>query len=264
MKIAFFDIDGTLTSEIDGSVPASARDAIRRARECGNLMFLNTGRCFQNVEPRFREVGFDGYVCGCGTHIVIGDESPLYVTQPADRIHKIIDVARQAQVDLLLESRYMVMFDYSHPLTHPVAIKQDKSFKAKGYPMNINIDAPSFNCDKFVFWYENQDQLAQVRTVSDEWFDCIDRSETFKEFVPKGYSKATGIQYVLDYYNLTPDDAYAFGDSNNDLPMLEYVPHSVAMGNSDPAELMNKVSYVTAKASEDGIAKALEHLGFFE
>ena len=48
-KIAFFDIDGTLTSEIDGEIPASAIDAIRAARAAGHLMFINTGRCFQNV-----------------------------------------------------------------------------------------------------------------------------------------------------------------------------------------------------------------------
>ena len=53
-KIAFFDIDGTLTSEIDGSIPVSAIEAIRAARANGNLMFINTGRCFQNVEERFR------------------------------------------------------------------------------------------------------------------------------------------------------------------------------------------------------------------
>ena len=42
-KIAFFDIDGTLTSEIDGSIPESAVYAIRAARANGNLMFINTG-----------------------------------------------------------------------------------------------------------------------------------------------------------------------------------------------------------------------------
>ena len=39
-KIAFFDVDGTLTSEIDGSIPQSAIDAIREARAAGNLMFI--------------------------------------------------------------------------------------------------------------------------------------------------------------------------------------------------------------------------------
>ena len=35
-KIAFFDIDGTLTSEIDGSLPESVIHAIRRARTFGH------------------------------------------------------------------------------------------------------------------------------------------------------------------------------------------------------------------------------------
>ena len=68
-KIAFFDIDGTLTSEIDGSVPADAASAIRQARNNGHLMFINTGRCMQNVEERYAKLtgrgiggGIDRYV----------------------------------------------------------------------------------------------------------------------------------------------------------------------------------------------------------
>ncbi|MFQ8776499.1 MAG: HAD hydrolase family protein [Roseburia sp.] len=75
-------------------------------------------------------------------------------------------------------------------------------------------------------------------------------------------AKATGIQYVLDHYGLRKEDAYVFGDSNNDLPMLTYIPNSVAMGNASPASLFDEVSYVTKKASEDGISVALEHFGF--
>lgn len=66
-------------------------------------------------------------------------------------------------------------------------------------------------------WYQTPDQLEEFRKVSDPYFTCIDRGGTFREFVPIGYSKATGIQYVLDYYHLDLDAAYAIGDSNNDL-----------------------------------------------
>ena len=58
------------------------------------------------------------------------------------------------------------------------------------------------------------------------------------------------------------ENAYAFGDSNNDLPMLLCVPNSVAMGNSLPTSLFDQVSYVTTKSSEDGIKIALEQFGF--
>ena len=68
-KIAFFDIDGTLTSELDGSVLPSTKNAIKKARNNGHIMFINTGRCMQNVEKRFLEIGFDGIISGCGTNI---------------------------------------------------------------------------------------------------------------------------------------------------------------------------------------------------
>ena len=105
-KIAFFDIDGTLTSEIDGSVPADAASAIRQARNNGHLMFINTGRCMQNVEERFREVGFDGYCCGCGTNIYCTKDNTLqeilYVQQNHSIVAEILDEARNC---LLYTSR---------------------------------------------------------------------------------------------------------------------------------------------------------------
>ena len=55
-----------------------------------------------------------------------------------------------------------------------------------------------------------RDSLASFRRVSDRYFECIDRGGDFREFVPLGYSKATGIQTILDYYGLSLEDAYAF------------------------------------------------------
>lgn len=263
-KIAFFDIDGTLTSEIDGSIPESARDAIRLARAKGNLMFINTGRCFQNVEKRFRDVGFDGYICGCGTNIYCDGKDVLYSPRTHEVIMKILKIARETDIDILFESRAQVCFDLSRPLKHPSAIRQYNAFVDRNYKMPEDLDHPNFFCDKFVIWYEKEDQLSAFRKVSDPYFECIDRGGTFREFIPLGYSKATGIQFVLDHYQLSKDVAYAFGDSNNDLSMLSYLPNSVAMGNASPASLFDQVSFVTKKASEGGIAHALSQLGFLD
>lgn len=261
-KIAFFDIDGTLTSEVDGAVPKSAARAIRAARENGNLMFINTGRCFQNVEQRFREVGFDGYVCGCGTNIYCGGKEILSVSQPPSVIAEIVACARKTGVDLLTESRDAVAFDLSRPLSHPDARRQYQAFLDRGYTMPRNLLAPGFRMDKFVLWFLAPEQLAAFRKVSDRYFTCIDRGGNFREFVPHGYSKATGLHHVLDYYGIPLADAYAFGDSNNDLPMLSCVQNSIAMGNAKPESLKEQVSYVTANAGADGILQALSHFGF--
>ncbi len=262
-KIAFFDIDGTLTSEKNGSIPDSAVTAIRAARAQGNLMFINTGRCFQNVEERFRSIGFDGYVCGCGTNIYYDNQELLYVGQTHDITLQILKQARKASVDILFESKIEVVFDMTRPLQHPDARRQYYSFKSKHYDMSHEPESEDFACDKFVIWYKDEEQLKEFRKVSDLYFECIDRGGTFREFVPYHYSKATGIQFLLDYFDISKENAYAFGDSNNDLSMLTFVPNSVAMGNSDPKSLFERVSHVTANASEDGIEKALKHFSFY-
>ena len=128
-KIAFFDIDGTLTSEIDGSIPQSAITAIRKARANGNLMFLNTGRCIQNVEPRFQEVGFDGFVCGCGTDIYCGGKNLLHVTQSHEITMELLKAARDTNVDIVFESSTAVAYDPVRPVIHPDAVAQYDAFR---------------------------------------------------------------------------------------------------------------------------------------
>ena len=259
-KIAFFDIDGTLTSEIDGSIPPTTVSAIRRARANGHLMFINTGRCFQNVEQRFRDIGFDGYVCGCGTNIYCDGEEIFHKSQTHEVTMKLLTAARTINIDILFESKKELAFDLSRPFIHPDIRNEYHACLKRNYVMPTNLENPDFACDKFVIWYQTPEQLTAFRQVSDQYFDCIDRNGHFREFVPKGYSKATGIQKVLDYYHIDKENAYAFGDSNNDLTMLTYLPNSIAMGNARPVSLLDRVSYVTDKSSENGIENALKFI----
>ena len=120
-KIAFFDIDGTLTSEIDGSVPKSAIVAIQKARQKGNLMFINTGRCFQNLEDRFKEIGFDGYVCGCGTNIYYNDKELMHIYQSHEITMQILAQARKTNVDIFFESKTEIAGDLSRPIQNKEA-----------------------------------------------------------------------------------------------------------------------------------------------
>ena len=68
-KILFFDIDGTLWT-MDGHIPESTREAIRKVRENGHLVFINSGRTRGYIrDPKLFSLGLDGIVSGCGTMI---------------------------------------------------------------------------------------------------------------------------------------------------------------------------------------------------
>ncbi len=93
--------------------------------------------------------------------------------------------------------------------------------------------------------------------------------------IQKGYSKATGIRFLCEYLGKSIEDCYVFGDSENDRAMLEAVPNSIAMGNSQESikstcsiamgnsqeSIKSTCSYVTADIEEDGIYKAMKHFG---
>ena len=73
-SILFFDIDGTLLSEITRQIPNSAAEALQRAKKAGHMLFINTGRTVCSIPTEIRRLPFDGYLCGCGTCLVYHDE----------------------------------------------------------------------------------------------------------------------------------------------------------------------------------------------
>ena len=60
----FFDIDGTVLSEITKEIPASTVDALKRAHDAGHFLFINTGRTYCSVPVELKKLPFDGYLCG--------------------------------------------------------------------------------------------------------------------------------------------------------------------------------------------------------
>ena len=79
------------------------------------------------------------------------------------------------------------------------------------------------------------------------------------DIIPKQGGKQIGIQRVLDAYHISNEEAIAFGDGENDIPMLKMVGCGIAMGNA--SNLVKEVAdHVTDVVQKDGILKALKIL----
>ncbi|MDT5258057.1 MAG: hypothetical protein QOD10_3137, partial [Mycobacterium sp.] len=77
------------------------------------------------------------------------------------------------------------------------------------------------------------------------------------EIVPLGISKASGVQEIAGPLGITSDEVVAFGDMPNDIPMLLWAGHGVAMGNAHP-DVLSAADEVTAPNSDDGVGRVLE------
>ena len=79
------------------------------------------------------------------------------------------------------------------------------------------------------------------------------------ELINRKYDKGKGVRIVAEHYGMDIADTIGFGDSMNDLEMIETVGCSVCMANGSPA-LQAKSDLVCPAVEEDGLYKAFEQL----
>lgn len=261
-KIIFFDIDGTLMEDSASHfVPDSTREALRLAREAGHLLYVNTGRPLCNVDADVRELGFDGYICGCGTYIECGGRELFYYTNPEALCKETADLIRRTGCSPLFERRDAFFFD-PKARELPFITMLRNTFRMQEKNVWRSASDEDFGFDKFVIAYDAQSDLEAFKEGIAPNFAFIDRGAGFAEMVPLACSKKTGMEFVLQYHKLQKADAYAIGDSLNDLPMFEGAGTSIAMGNGEM--LIPYADHVTADLWHDGIYQAMEHFGFFQ
>lgn len=258
-SIIFFDIDGTLVTEDERAIiPDSTREAIKKTREKGNITFINSGRTAFNISPRVKELGFDGYICGCGTYIEYSGDVILSSTIEKKKCREIAELMRECNVTPVYEHSEGYFFDDKAPMTDGLKYFMEV-FVDSGIDVTGRVEDNNFGFDKFVIWVNPKSDMEKFRKEIGKDFSIIDRGDGFFENVPLGFSKATGIQHILNKLNIPMANAYAIGDSANDLPMLEAVPNSIAMGGAEV--IYPYVSYITTPIEENGIANALSHFG---
>ena len=98
-----------------------------------------------------------------------------------------------------------------------------------------------------------QKDLAPDFSVTDMSFKQTERNSG--EIGIAGINKATGMQAYLSHVGQTKEDAIAFGDSANDMEMIDFAACGVAMGNAIEA-LKERADMVADAVDSDGIYKA--------
>lgn len=80
----------------------------------------------------------------------------------------------------------------------------------------------------------------------------------FLEITHREATKGRALKFLAERKNLSSSQIIAFGDSYNDIDMLQYAGMGVAMGNAPP-DVQKAADFVAAASSEDGVALFLEN-----
>lgn len=255
-KLLFFDVDGTLFNS-DKKLPQSAKDALLAARANGYEIAIATGRAPFMIQSILEELDIDTYVTFNGQYVV--DKGEVIFTDgiPNVRLKDIISFgqSRNHPVVFLDDSRMIAA------VAEDVRIGESLATLRYPYPQ---IDAN---------YYEQQSVYQTLLYITEDEQPLYE--ETFPDvsfvrwhpyscdMLPKGGSKARGIEKLLAHRGCTLEDVFAFGDGLNDIEMLQAVGTGVAMGNAH-TEVKAVADVVIGHVDEDGLAKGMQQLGLIK
>ena len=252
-KILFFDVDGTLYRG-DCKVPASAAKAICESAEAGNKIIICTGRNDSMIPEEVRALPYHGIIGGCGTYIEVEGKVLTDAAVEGDDCKDIMKALRECECGYYVDNPDYFYFDKTHM---PQRLLNYIPEMERKYPGRLKyIEELPDKLAKITGYPTDKTNLARLKEAVSKYFDVLIHKEyEYIELILKGYSKGTGVSDVLKYYGANREDSYGFGDSANDIPMLEAVGHPVVMG--DAPEEMKARYRATDSIYKDGLAKAI-------
>lgn len=254
-KALFLDIDGTLLSFKTHTIPASAVDAIKAAKEKGVEIYISTGRppaLINNIDA-IRPI-IDGYItingayCFAGNHVIscspIPDQDVETVLRESDERHFPC---------IFVGEKEVIMHNATDKANYLFRDMLDIKNYRTDIPIENVLKQPVLQLTPFLTEREEKEMLPRVPGIeSCRWYPA------FVDFTAKGINKATGLREIASFRGFDISETMAFGDGGNDLSIIEASGIGVAMGNANEI-LKEHADYITTSVDNNGIANALRH-----
>ncbi|MBI2302119.1 MAG: HAD family phosphatase [Armatimonadetes bacterium] len=241
-----FDLDGTLLNAAKQITPRTLA-AVRALVDAGVIVVVASGRMYRSsIKPQALELGLDTPVIAYNGALIMDprDDTVLFERPvPPELARPVIDYA--AERDLHLQC-YFDDTLYCRRVTPWLEL----------YIRRTHAE-PVVREDLYDWARERAStKLLIVDEVGDRMVVAISEPE-YVEFTDPGATKGEALRRVCAWHGIDPADSAAFGDSGNDLPLLEAAGYRVAPANARPAVLA-VADEVCPHHDEDGVAQALE------
>ena len=254
IKAAFFDIDNTLYDWKKKEFNQAGLKAIRRLKKQGVKVFLASARPYRS-QVEFGafdlDIPWDGYIASAGAIAYSKGRYLLKMLMDTQDVKTIIAIAKQRHLTLEVvtpKTRFLIapgntyLEDYHG--TYSDITPAVHAYKG-GQCTGVLLFSPEEHDEAF---HKALPHLCYFRF-----------HPSAVDVMPEEHRKGDAIGAILDFYGIGKDEAISFGDDVQDISMRDR-SFFVAMGNGKE-EVKAAADYVCPPIGEDGLYKALVHLG---
>jgi Cof subfamily protein (haloacid dehalogenase superfamily) len=264
-ELGAFDLDGTVLRR-DLRITGRTLAALDELRECGVRLVVATGRRFEGAREYAERLGFSGQdpvICYGGSMVRrMNGETLLHRTLPRGLSVEVLEWAadRNLHARVFVDGRVI-----SSPET-TATLRHMRRFEEPGVSV---IDSPA---DWLRDGGEEPTKLVLVDHPHDveRWLEEARAAFAGRLFVTRSLphyvevgglegTKSRALKFLCELWGIDPGRVIAFGDADNDVDMLRFVGHGVAVGGMTD-EVRGAADAVAPPVDEDGVASYLEKL----
>lgn len=250
------DIDGTVVGQ--HGVSTEMKRAIEDAEEAGARVVIATGRGIFSTRPVVTELGLHrGWsVCSNGSITVRWDETAagghilddISNFDPRPTAERFLETFPGILLAVDLGAEGMLV-SQAFPAGELMQQKVAESLEhVLGEPATrLVARAP---------WLERDDFAQQIEEMGLEDVEFAVGWTSWADIGPPGVTKATGLERLARQLEVPSTGTIAIGDGTNDIAMLEWAAHGVAMGGS-AEPVRRRADAVTTAVEHDGAAAVI-------
>lgn len=262
-KIVFSDVDGTIVDAVHHPMPADA-PTFARVAQAGVPVCLVSARSPEGMVSTRTCLGIEGAMACFSGAYVLGPSGEELVSRTIP-LEAAIDIKDFLVRDLpdVLAATYGFHTWIVDDRSDPRQVEEEYFVQAQAVECSdVRAAFDERGVHKFLLMGEPDDILRAQAVVHEhhpELAAVLSRPELC-EIMAGGVSKADAVHAICDFYGVSPKDAVAFGDGENDLEMLRATGESYAMANAMPSVKGAATRQCRWSNVEGGVAKTLAEL----